>query len=246
MHWLQAIFLGLVQGVTEFFPISSSAHLKFFKTIFDLPEMVLFDLFCHLGTLLALVVYFRRDIFLLFQNPRLLFPFIIALCPLIPFYFLLKPLRETLSKPEFLGFCLIGTAGFLYLASVCRRTSKTALDWKDALWVGTLQGVALIPGLSRSAATITAGVYRGATPHEAVRFSFILSVPAVAGGIFLESLKIPHLEGFSLTPCLLGFAVAAIVGLVTVRIAIPLLQKGVLRPFAWYCLIGGILLSIFL
>lgn len=253
MSWLHALILGLIQGITEFFPVSSSAHLKFFKTFFGVPageETVLFDLFCHMGTLLALIVYFKKDILELFYQPRRLIPFMIALAPLVPFYFLLKPLRDALSKPEYLGFCLVGTAAILYFVSRLPGKSKAHITNKDALWIGACQGIALIPGISRSAATIGAGLWRGASPMEAVRFSFLLSLPAVSGGTFLELLKIKsHFASMSLVElphCLIGFATAAIVGLATVRFAIPLLQKKVLKPFAGYCLIAGILLSLYL
>ncbi|HEX2578792.1 MAG TPA: undecaprenyl-diphosphate phosphatase [Rhabdochlamydiaceae bacterium] len=250
MNWLHALLLGLIQGVTEFFPVSSSAHLKAFKTFFHLPtgeEAVLFDLFCHLGTLLALIYYFRRDILEFFYYPRRLIPFMIALVPLVPFYFLLKPLREALSKPEHLGFCLIGTATILLGVSLIQKKINTKFTYKDALFIGTLQGLALIPGISRSAATIGAGLLRGVSPSEAVRFSFLLSIPAVSGGTFLELLKAKsHLASMPLTHCLIGFATAAATGLIVVRFAIPLLQRKVLRPFAGYCLIAGILLTVYL
>jgi len=251
MNWLHAFFLGLIQGVTEFFPVSSSAHLKAFKTFFNLPtgeETVVFDLFCHLGTLLALIYYFRRDILEFFYYPRRLIPFMIALVPLVPFYFLLKTLREALSKPEYLGFCLIGTAAILWGVSLIQKKIKGRFSYKDALFIGTFQGFALIPGISRSAATIGAGLLRGATPSEAVRFSFLLSIPAVSGGTFLELMKAKsHLASMSIPPshCFIGFATAAVVGLITVRFAIPLLQRKVLRPFAGYCLIAGILLTVY-
>jgi undecaprenyl-diphosphatase len=251
MNWLHALFLGLIQGITEFFPISSSAHLKIFKSFFNIPtgeETMVFDLFCHLGTFMALVVYFRKDIAQLFTHPDRLVPFMAALAPLVPFYFLMKPLRDALSKPELLGFCMMGTAAILFGSSLLKRREKQTTTLKDALWVGTSQAMALIPGISRSAATIGAGLWRGMPPREAVRFSFLLSLPAVAGGTFLELIKAKsHLMSMSVSipHCLIGFATAAIVGMAAVRFAIPLLQKRVLRPFAGYCLIAGILLSVF-
>ena len=252
MSWLHAFLLGLIQGATEFFPVSSSAHLKMLKTFFGIStgqETVLFDLFCHMGTLLALILYFKRDILEFFYHPRLLIPYTVALAPLGPFYFLLKPLREALSKPEHLGYCLIATAAILYIASKLQGKAKGQFTKKDALWIGTFQGIALIPGISRSAATIGAGLWRGATPFEAVRFSFLLSLPAISGGTFLELLKVKsHFSTLSaeLPHCLIGFATAAVVGLAAVRFAIPLLQKKVLKPFAGYCLIAGILLTLYL
>lgn len=251
MNWLHALLLGLLQGLTEFFPVSSSAHLKFLKTLLGVShgeETVIFDLFCHLGTLVALTLYFRREIIdLLFYHPRRMLPFIVGLVPLVPFYFLLKPVRDALSKPEFLGFCLMGTAALLFLASLIKIREKKELGLKDALWIGTFQGVALIPGISRSAATIGAGLWRGATAFEAVRFSFLLSLPAVLGGTFLELFKArDHFAHIEWSTCLMGFAAATIMGLATVRLAIPLLQKGILRPFAWYCLIAGTVITLYL
>ncbi|HNA61767.1 MAG TPA: undecaprenyl-diphosphate phosphatase [Rhabdochlamydiaceae bacterium] len=251
MHWLHALILGIVQGLTEFFPISSSAHLKIVKDFLDIQgDTVLFDLFCHMGTFIALLIYFRNTIHdLLFRTKRRLILFIVALIPLIPFYFLLKPIRETLSQSQYLGFCLIGTASILFLASHFVLKAHRNLSVKDAVWIGTLQCVALIPGISRSAATIGAGLWRGVSATEAVQFSFLLSLPAVAGGTFLELLKAKsHLAAMpaSLSNCFIGFTSSAIVGFFTVKIAIPLLQRGILRPFAWYCLIAGILISIFM
>jgi undecaprenyl-diphosphatase len=107
--------------------------------------------------------------------------------------------------------------------------------------------MALIPGISRSAATIGTGLWRGLSSAEAVRFSFLLSLPAVAGGTFLELLKMKSSSmTVPLPHCWIGFAASALVGLTAVRFAIPLLQRRVLRPFAGYCLIAGILLSLYL
>lgn len=251
MSWLHALILGVVQGITEFFPVSSSAHLKALKTFFNLPageETVIFDLFCHLGTLLALTFYFRKEILELIREPRQFLPFIAALAPLVPAYFLMKPFRDALSRPELLGFCMIGTAFILFAASLLRKQEKP-LIMKDAVWIGALQALALVPGISRSAATIGTGLWRGLSTAEAVRFSFLLSVPAVAGGTLLELLKVKSPLAGTAVPmvhCWIGFGAAAIVGLAAVRFAIPLLQRGVLRPFALYCLIAGILLSLYL
>lgn len=248
MDGLQALLLGLIQGLTEFFPISSSAHLKVLKSFFGIEqETTLFDLFCHMGTFLALLVYFRQMVFDLFRTPRKLLLIVVALAPLIPFYFLLKPLREAASKPEFLGFCMMATAGILFLASKLAFKARNPLTLKDAWWIGVIQGVALIPGISRSGATIGAGLLRGVSTVEAVRFSFLLSLPAIGGGTCLELIKVrSHLATMpiSLPHCWIGFIAAAIAGFVMVRIAIPLLEKGVLRPFAWYCLIAGVVVTL--
>lgn len=253
MNGLHALILGLIQGCTEFFPVSSSAHLKLIKTWLQLPageETVLFDLACHLGTLLALIAYFRKDLWeICFVQPKKMVLYLVALVPLVPAYFLLKPVRLWASQPHLLGACLFITALMLFF--VARRFSQTTSSpatWKDALWIGTLQSVALVPGISRSASTITAGVYRGLALQQAVRFSFLLSIPAVAGGALLELLKLTQHSSppFDATLCGIGFGVSAFVGLGVVRFSIPLLEKGVFKPFAWYCLIVSILLTLYL
>ena len=250
MDWIKAAILGLVQGCTEFFPISSSAHLKMLKSWLGVPageETVLFDLACHVGTLLALVIYFRKDLWnLFFVQPKKLLLYIVALLPLFPAYFLLKPIRLWASQPHFLGACLLITAGLLFIAQKMRKGSSASPTWKDALWIGSLQSLALVPGISRSASTITGGVWRRLDVREAVRFSFILSIPAVAGGAFLELLKLNQQTLFDVPTCAIGLAVSAASGLGIVRVAIPFLQKGNFRLFAWYCLIVSILLTVVL
>ncbi len=250
MSWLHAMILGLVQGCTEFFPISSSAHLKMIKTYLEIPvgeETVFFDLSCHIGTLIALVLYFRKDIWdLFFVHPKKLILFAAALFPLVPAYFLLKPIRLWASQPHLLGACLLITALLLFFTQKMKKGSGQNLSWKDALYIGALQSVALVPGISRSASTITGGVKRGLSVHEAVKFSFLLSIPAVAGGAFLELFKLNETAHFDIPSCTIGLLVSALVGLGVVRVAIPLLQRGIFRPFAWYCLIVAILLTIVL
>jgi undecaprenyl-diphosphatase len=249
MHWLHALLLGIVQGLTEFFPVSSSAHLNVVKRFLGISgETLLFDLFCHLGTLVVLLYYFRHDIkTLLIQPQQQLVPLLVALLPLIPFYFLLKPLQPFFSA--YVGYCMLGTAAFLALAERFKFQSKTLCTVKDSLWIGTLQAIALIPGISRSAATITGGLWRGLGAKEAVRFSFLVSLPAIGGGTLLELYQArAHL--FSLTSdlpaCVLGFTTSAIIGALIIQTAIPILQKGTLKPFAWYCLIVATVLILYL
>jgi undecaprenyl-diphosphatase len=241
MNWLQALLLGIVQGITEFVPVSSSAHLKILKHLFDLPsENVLFDLFCHVGTLAALVIYFRRDIIDLFtKQPRELILYAAALTPLVPFYFLFKPLREALSHFSHLGYCLLFTSALLFLAPRF-KPKNTPLKFKSALLIGVAQGLALIPGISRSAATITGGLWQGFSAKQAVRFSFLLSLPAVTGGTFLELFKTKNVLFSPIH--LIGLFSSFTIGTIAIRYAIPWLEKARLKPFAWYCLIVAIVL----
>ncbi|MBS0615790.1 MAG: undecaprenyl-diphosphate phosphatase [Verrucomicrobia bacterium] len=246
MDYLQALFLGLLQGLTEFFPVSSSAHLKLAKMFFGIQqEHVLFDLSCHFGTLLVLLYFLRKEIFSL-SIPKCK-ELSWAILPLFPFYFLLKPLRDALSHSEYLGLCLMGTSAILFLSSRLRLPIVSPV--LRSLWVGTMQATALIPGISRSGATISAGLMAGQDPSSAVRFSFMLAIPTILGGMALELLKFARHPDFTAVDplaCLIGFVTSAAIGYGMFSFAFGLLQRGILKPFAWYCLFLGILVTILL
>ncbi len=251
MSWVHAVILGLLQGVTEFFPISSSAHLtmaRLFLGIENGEAQVLFDLSCHLGTLVAVLVFLKEEIVGLFRSERkklaLLF---IALFPLIPCYFLLKPLRDFVSRPEYLGLCLMATSGILFLGHKYRLRRENNDSMKrqisDVLWIGAMQSTALIPGISRSASTISAARILGWDARRAVRFSFLLSIPTIVGGNGLELLKTAASSPTCLTVplylCCAGVISSCAAGLFIIGRAIGFLESGRLKPFAWYCLIIG-------
>jgi undecaprenyl-diphosphatase len=249
MSLFHAFLLGLLQGLTEFLPVSSSAHLKIAKLMCGIENsesLVIFDLMCHLGTLVAILYFFRKEIYILFTLERKKLGLIcIAMLPLIPCYVLLKPVRDFASAPQCLGFCLMGTAVILFLGERWRIKRRDPLNRgvKDVLYIGMMQASALIPGISRSASTISCARVLGWEASEAVRFSFLLSIPTVIGGNCLELLKMSlssePLPSISVRACAIGFLTACIAGLAIVRFAITFLQKGNLRPFAWYCLIVG-------
>lgn len=254
MSLFEAFIFGLVQGLTEFLPVSSSAHLKLAKLIFNIgsESQIVFDLVCHLGTLLALLYFLRKEIQRIFRKDRTkLFLLFVATLPLIPCYFLLKPLRDFASHPQFLGLCLILTAVILFSGQKLRFPRKQEAarkkDLKDALWIGAMQSAALIPGISRSASTISCAKALGWEPKEAVRFSFLLSIPTIIGGNCLELLKI-YLShetpaSISLPACTVGFFASLTFGLIIIRFALSYLEKGNLRPFAWYCLCFGAIVT---
>ncbi|MES2344811.1 MAG: undecaprenyl-diphosphate phosphatase [Chlamydiota bacterium] len=250
MSILHAMLLGLLQGITEFFPVSSSAHLKIVKLLFEIApseSQVVFDLVCHLGTLTALLFFLKREVFKLTKEQ--LKGFFFALLPLVPAYFLLKPLRDMANKPELLGFCLITTGVILFCGNTLRFTRKSTQSKSDLFVIGAVQSLALIPGISRSASTISCARILGWNPKEAVRFSFLLAIPTIVGGNCLELLKIAlskeELGSISFSNCLVGFLFSCGIGLITVRFGFSLLERGCFKPFAWYCLILGTLLSIY-
>lgn len=252
MTLFQAFILGLIQAFTEFFPVSSSAHLKLTKLALGIEpsgDLILFDLSCHLGTLIAIIYFFRLEIMEIFKNKgKELLQIFVALLPLIPAYFLLKPIREFASNKAYLGYCLIGTGIILFAGHFLKirreREQLISLKLKDAFCIGTLQSIALIPGISRSASTIACARILGWDSKHAVRFSFLLSIPTVLGGNTLELTKAYFSQtnvwegGTSML--ILGFFTSLIVGLIVIKFAMKILEKGNLRPFAYYCIALGL------
>lgn len=257
MSLLEAFLLGLIQGLTEFFPISSSAHLALFRLMLgiqDTETQVILSLFCHLGTLLAVIVFLKHDILTILRTDRkkalLLF---LAILPLIPCYLLVKPFKDCVFNPNFLGFGLMFTGFVLLIGHFWRLKIPLEASFKkrahDALYIGAMQSIALVPGVSRSASTICCARVLGWKTSDAVRFSFLLSIPTIIGGNCLELLQIAIRDvpkGFSPMACAVGFITSYLVGLLVIRFAFSILEKGNFKPFAWYCLILGFCSAIYL
>lgn len=264
MNVLQALVLGIVQGLTEFFPISSSAHLKLMKWFMGVEgDLIYFDLTCHAGTLFALIYYLRKDVWEVLRSVKLMGLYFLALLPLVPGYFLLKGIRTAASDPQYLGYCLMATAALLFLASKKKeslayapslsadRSQPLPLSGKrsfasllgDVLCIGVMQTMALIPGISRSGSTIAAARFCGWTWPQAARFSFLLAIPTILGGELLETIKIlkgGEMEAVSLSCYATGFAASLGFGLVAVRFVFWIYENRSVRPFAWYCLGMGL------
>lgn len=247
MSLIQALILGLVQGLTEFFPISSSAHLRLAKWLIGVPDgehLLRFDLLCHAGTLLALIIFLRKDIFEVLRSPLKMGIYFLALIPLIPAYFLLKPLRVAASEPAYLGYALMATAGLLFAASRKKDVATEPLilskKWKNVLCIGLMQTMALVPGISRSGSTISAARLCGWHWVDAAKFSFLLAVPTILGGQVLEMLKAHPATGVSSACYAGGFISSFALGLVSVRFVFWIYEKEKVRPFAWYCLAAGV------
>lgn len=258
MSIFEAIALGLVQGLTEFFPVSSSGHLKLVQVLFGLENLsryLPFDLVCHLGTILSIFLVFRKDILQLFRSERkFLFLIVVSGLPLLPLYPFLSHIKHVYDFPQILGVFFLCTALLLYLGenfTLPRRPeSGSRRVWYDAFTIGVFQAVALMPGISRSGATISAASMLGWEKGEAARFSFLMSVPPILGGVALELRTL--LSGkavvaeIPLTHYLIGFSVSFIVGLMALLGVLHLVKKKTLLPFAWYCAILGILSLIYL
>jgi undecaprenyl-diphosphatase len=295
--WLQALILGIVQGITEFFPVSSSTHLRLARYFLDVGDVpVTFDLACHAGTLAALALFFRKEIVGVLSSLREMSYFALAVLPLVPAYVLLSPLRKAAADPAYLSYTLFITGTLLLLATrtyarpmssvtsgIYREglknwetgkeassdsrsgvsghalehaaneeeeseekptppetnssvTSGITPKWTDVLWIGAMQACALIPGISRSAATISAARFRGWSWIQAARFSFLLSVPTIIGGEIVELSKLPKGATTLGTEYYLIAATAAfIVGSIAVRALFVIYEKAWVKPIAFYC-----------
>lgn len=248
---LKVVLLALVQGLTEFFPVSSSGHLLVFQKLLHFTTLPLvFDIFFHLGTLLAVVVYFFKDLkplalrFYEKENFRLLSLLAAASLPTAVIGFVFKDFFERLfAKPTYLGYCFLFTAAVI-LAAKFLRVKKVAV-FPAAVLIGIAQGLAIIPGVSRSGMTIAVALILGLGFDFSFRFSFLLSIPAVLGAALLELDKLPA-AGKNWPWLLLAVLVSALVG----YLALGLLKKIMVREkfhyFGVYLLAAGILVLLFL
>ena len=245
MEIYQAIILGIVQGVAEFLPISSSGHLLILQTLFDIREPgVKFEIVVHLGSLCAVIAVFWRDIIELILDPfqkyvRLL---IIGTIPAVIVGFLFRDyIDEIFSQALYLALAFIFTGVLLILADNITRVYKRERDitYFDALLVGCMQAVALPPGISRSGATITGGLVVGMRREVAARFSFMLSIIIITAAGTLEAFELreANFQIDDIAHLMVGFFAAAITGYISIRLLLRLITKAKLKYFSLYLFI---------
>ena len=273
MTVLQAILLGTLQGLTEFLPVSSSGHLALLQQFFGLHEpAVIFDLFVHIATLFAVVVVYRRDIRDLIaawfgpwtrhahsyatevaaeraSARRLGMFLIVANIPtaLIGFTFE-STIEHLFTLPWAVGLALIATGTILWCVKLfVIHPEKTELNIVHAVLLGCVQGLAIIPGISRSGSTIAAALLCGIPRDMAARFSFLMGIPAIIGAALLKSASLSTLPTEHIGLIATGMLSALIVGYWALRVLVRLVQQGDLWQFAFYCWcigLGAILISL--
>ncbi len=251
----EAAFWGLVQGLSEFLPISSSGHLVIVPAALDMeaPGLAVTAVL-HLGTLAAVLAYYRADVARLAtfhrnrEGRRLL---LLVLAGTVPAAVLGLAFESTLDDafddPVLVGWALLVTGAVLWLSArlpAGRRTLPSG-NLSDAGVVGIAQAAALVPGISRSGVTIAAGMGRRLDRAEAARYSFLLAIPAIAGGGFLQLVELAG-EGGLEAEVLVGAAVAAVSGYLAIGLLLRLLRRVGLAPFAWYCWLVGAASIVFL
>lgn len=263
-----AILLGIIQGLTEFLPVSSSGHLVFFQTMlgFSEPEL-LFDSALHMGTLVAVCLYFRSDLEKMFReswaflmgcakgqkaigqirNTPMAALSLAVLVGTVPTGVIGIAFQSTVERlfgsVTFAGVMLLCTGGILAISRWIsfRNTREYPPGPPAALLVGTAQGLAILPGISRSGATIVCAMLCGLSRELAARFSFLLSIPAIIGALSLQW-STQGLDRVGLLPLLTGFATSALVGILALRLLMAMVRRGHLFYFAPYCFLVGLLI----
>ena len=289
MSFFQAIVMGIVQGLTEFLPVSSSGHLAIIQNISgkDLDGGVLFEVLLHVATLIAVCTVYYKDVLRLvvdffgickdgcvnigrfFKNlsainrkeyiqicttpgRKLVVMMIISTIPTGILGVLLDDVVESVSgNLLIIGLCLIGTGGILFLSDLIDRGEKKQKDvnYGDAMIVGIAQGFAVLPGISRSGTTITGCLLCGFDRRFAVKYSFLMSIPAILGALVLELLKLPGAEKMDISAgaCITAMILAAVVGYFALKLVNALAINKRFKPFWIYCFaVGAISIIIFL
>jgi len=251
---VNAIFWGIIQGLTEFLPISSSGHLVVIPALFDRPAPDLAtSAMLHLGTLAAVLIYFRRDLSAMAKLDRparkLITLILIGSIPAVVFGFAFESrISDLVSEPVVVSVMMIVTGVILLGTTLLRLGDKRIPDIgvADSVGIGFAQSFALIPGISRSGMTISMGLVRGMDRTESARFAFLLGIPVIAGAGFLEMVDAISEGGSISSDVIVGMVAAALSGYAAIAILLRLLGRVGLAPFGIYCVAMGTFCAIVL
>ena len=267
MNIIQAIIVGVVQGLTEFLPVSSSAHLVFIQKILGVESSLAFDVFLHLGTLIAVLWFFRYDIYKMLKSlwlsiqdilqgsfkegfyddpyKRLAWYVILATVPVGIVGVLFEDSVDALFAGALYvpAFFLFVTGTILYLSQRMNsgEINYNTITKKEALFMGLGQACAILPGLSRSGTTIAAGLTIGLNKEFAAKFSFILSIPAILGAFVFKLKDIGSAMDANFLPIFLGFIASIVAGYLAIKWMLDLIQNKSLDIFAYYCWLIGLI-----
>ena len=257
MTYAQAAVLGLIQGLTEFLPVSSSGHLVLVQSLYGWKEAdFTFDIAVHLATLVAIVAYYRKDVYVILKGgvtghsglwagiaPRTWWGLIIL--GTLPAVFVglgfKSEIEAQFADPVLNGWQLIISAVLLF-STAPLKIFGNVLTWGRAFWIGVAQAVSILPGISRSAVTIATAMHMGISREQAARYSFLLSMPAIFGAFVLQAIDIarapvPFAPAWG--PLLLGFLTSLVSGYFAVAWFVRFLLRGHFAIFGWWCLILG-------
>lgn len=252
MNVIQAIILGIIQGLTEFLPVSSSGHLVLFQKIFGITEPTLtFGIVVHLGTLLAVFVVFWKDILDLLKKPfqKLTWLLIAATIPTVIIALVFSDFFEKIFQSgSTLGVEFLITGLVLLYAERMNSGRKGIKETTvvDAVFIGILQGAAIMPAISRSGLTISGALFRDLDRTFAAKFSFLLSIPAILGAAVFDFKDLMDAGAGSInsTPLIAGAIAAAIAGFLSIKYMLELIRKGKLKYFSYYVFMVGALVLV--
>jgi undecaprenyl-diphosphatase len=262
MSIIEAIVLGLVQGLTEFLPVSSSGHLVLLQKIFDITAPALFfDTMLHAGTLLAVMAVLWQDICAILKKiiqPLTAFLIIAVIPAVIAALAFGDAIEHAFESGKFLSFCFLVTSIILLIAEKLSRDStvnvtkkQENMNFLDALIIGIMQAIAIIPGISRSGATISGALFRKLERGFAARFSFLLSIPAILGALVLQVKDLAKNggaetagESIGAAAVIAGTVTAAVVGFFAVKLMLKIIREKSLYGFAIYTAVLGVLILI--
>ena len=259
MSILEAAALGLFQGLAEFLPISSSGHLNLLQALFgvELDHQLLFNILLHVGTLVAVLIVFWKDWLNMLLHPikdkTLLLLFIASLPALVAKVLFDKPLDYVETHNDLLGVCFLLTGLMLVLTqkwsmrNAKRKAEKNKVGVGEALAMGCLQTVGMLPGVSRSGSTIFGGVWAKLNRETAAKFSFMMSAPAIVGGLLSEVMDVVESGvsiGSDLPAIIVGMVAAGVVGYFTIRFFMKLITRVSLNGFALYVTVLGVIVIV--
>jgi undecaprenyl-diphosphatase len=260
MGIIEAVLLGIIQGITEFLPVSSSGHLVLTQRILGISgSALLFDTMVHVGTLAAVFAVLREDIWKLLRRPvqPLMGLLILATIPAVVIALVFKdPIEDAFQSGAWLGFAFLFTSAALFLSELLSRRrgvirGETGINWFDALIIGICQGAAIVPGVSRSGLTLAGALSRKLERGFAARFSFLLSIPAILGALVLQIKDLfdgggaaGAPAGIGAAPIIAGTLSAAVVGFISIQLMLKIVREHSLRGFAVYTAILGSLVLI--
>ncbi|MFW6039524.1 MAG: undecaprenyl-diphosphate phosphatase [Gemmatimonadota bacterium] len=250
MNIFEAFLLGIVQGLTEFLPVSSSGHLVLGQALLGIEQPgVTFEVVVHLATLCAVLWVYRRRVGELLvgmaggQSASWGYAGLIVLASIpagLAGVFARPLFEDAFGRPVLAAAMLLATGAIVYtLRFTLAAAPDGDVDARRGVWVGTIQAAAILPGISRSGSTVALGVWLGVSPVRMAEFSFLLSVPAIAGAGLLQLGQVGEAAALPAPPLVAGFLAAAVSGVLAIRLFVRMLRAGSFHHFAWYCWVVG-------
>lgn len=256
MNFVEAMILGLVQGLTEFLPVSSSGHLVLTQKLLGIDDKgVTFEVLVHFGTLLSVLIYFWKPLWRMilsiippfkseYAKERKMIGYLaLASIPaaIVGFSSLKDVFESTYERPAIVGLFLMVTGAILFLPRLLKKQKgENEMGIKSAIVMGIGQAFAILPGISRSGSTIVSGMMAGVKPSAAAEFSFLMAIPAIAAASLLEARKLSDVEAALFVPYLAGAIVAFLSGLIAIYSVLAAIRRGKFEYFGVYCLIAGL------